>query len=46
MGLTKSGGILTTVSKDSLTLTGIDEAESDKVYSGSNPYATNFTKLK
>ena len=31
MGLTKSVGILTTVSKDSLTLTGIDEAESDKV---------------
>ena len=46
MGLTKSVGILTTVSKDSLTLTGIDEAESDKVYSGSNPYATNFTKVK
>ncbi|WP_462384928.1 S-layer homology domain-containing protein [Intestinibacillus massiliensis] len=42
MGLTKSVGVLTTINRDSLTLTGLDEAESDKVGSG---YVSTFTKV-
>ena len=42
MGLTKSVGVLTTISRDSLTLTGLDEAESDKVGSG---YVSTFSKV-
>ncbi|WP_159456373.1 S-layer homology domain-containing protein [Intestinibacillus massiliensis] len=45
MGLTKTVGILTTVSKDSITLTGVDKAESD-LDKNEKPYATSFTKVK